>query len=568
MSEKEEFDTDQAQRLLTAWRTLKAGNMKVAPHLEKQATEFMAAPLLMSGLVDTSGLSDGAISFGRMAGMGVRFLESRSEKPTPSLLPVREAQLELFQLFAQLFGALTGREARLVAGEEEIRERMMWRIAHEDSEMAPRVNAAAERLEAFYAANAHVAFEHAKTLGGMRLVTGGQRAFGPSALNAVRITGLYADTQLIPDPIHPFFTSDLHLNARHLQLANALFHILQLRPLVDARFPVPPVFVFPSFEQPLQDNDAHTMHGVEQLALRLLVPLFDGSVASLDDLFDYARKREDAFVQAVLTNRLFVPPGGDPNRALQPSEAVREYIAQLEGIRSDEALGMLKKLPVGVVILNGVLERLTPQYHLIENASELGAQPLLSQAVHWHYFEKCATANASDLRRRDVLSEQAFQTLRAVQDDSLSWLANIPVEGLCELIANNEHRWLREELNKYTSQLAGSGDVETSEMVREVSHGLASLVQRQQKAMNDIEKKYQPKKWAAYLGGGAGLAVAGAAMLPVLSPFLGVTIPIAGALAAIGGGALGFSKEKIGEQAEKRQAQRSMIGMLATARSK
>ena len=73
--------------------------------------------------------------------------------------------------------------------------------------------------------------------------------------------------------------------------------------------------------------------------------------------------------------------------------------------------------------------------------------------------------------------------------------------------------------------------------------------------MNDIEKKYQPKKWAAYLGGGAGLAVAGAAMLPILSPFLGVTIPIAGALAAIGGGALGFSKEKIGEQAEKRQAQ-------------
>lgn len=568
MSEKEEFDADQAQRLLTAWKTLKARKMRVAPHLEKQAAEFMAAPLQMSGLVDTSGLSDEAISFGRMAGMGVRLLDSRSEKPTPPHLHVREAQLELFRLFAQLFDALTGREVGLVAGEEEIRERMMWRIAHEDSEMATRVNAAAEQLEAFYAANAHIAFGHAKTLGGMRLVTGGQRTFGPSALKAVRITGLYADTQLIPDPIHPFFTSDLRLNALHLQLANALFHILQLRPLVDAGFPVPPVFVFPSFEQPLQDNDAHTMHGMEQLALRLLGPLCDGSVASLGDLFDYARKHEDEFLQAILENRLFVPPGGDPNRTLQPSEAVREYIAQLEGVRSDETLGMLKKMPAGVVILNGVLERLAPQYHLIENANELGAQPLLSQAVHWHYFEKCATANAAELRRRDVLSEQALQTLRAVQDDSLSWLANIPVEGLCELIANNEHRWLREELNKYTSQLACSGEVGTSEMVREVNHGLASLVQRQQKAMNDIEKKYQPKKWAAYLGGGAGLAVAGAAMLPILSPFLGVTIPIAGALAAIGGGALGFSKEKIGEQAEKRQAQRSMIGMLATARPK
>lgn len=568
MPEKEQFDADHAQRLLIAWKALKAGTMKVAPHLERQAGEFMAAPLLISGLVDTSGLSDDAVLFGRMAGMGVGFLESRSEKTSAEPISVREAQVELFRLFAQLFGALTGREVGLVAGEGEIRERMMWRIAHDDAEMAPRVNAATEELGAFYAANAHLAYGYAKTLGGMRLVTGGQRAFGSSALTGVRITGLYADTQMIPDPVHPFFTSDLRLNAMHLQLAHALFYILQLRPLVDAEFPVPPVFVFPSFEQPLQDNDAYTMHGMEQLALRVIGPVCQGTVASLDDLFDYARNREDAFLQAVLENRLFVPPGGDPNRVLQPGDAVQEYIAQLEGIRSNEALDLLRKLPTGVVILNGVLERLAPQYHLIENANELGAQPLLSQATHWHYFEKCSAANAEDLRRRKVLSEQAFQTLRAIQDDSLSWLANIPVVGLRELIANNEHRWLREELNKYTSLLAGTGDIDTSEMVREVSHGLASLVQRQQKAMNDIEKKYEPKKWAAYLGGGAGLAVAGAAMLPMLSPLLGVAIPATAAAVAIGGGVLGFGKEKIGEFTEKRQARQSMIGMLATARAK
>ena len=58
----------------------------------------------------------------------------------------------------------------------------------------------------------------------------------------------------------------------------------------------------------------------------------------MGDLFDYARKREDAFVQAVLKNRLFVPSGGDPNRFLQSGDAVHEYIAQLEGVRSHEAL--------------------------------------------------------------------------------------------------------------------------------------------------------------------------------------------------------------------------------------
>lgn len=227
----------------------------------------------------------------------------------------------------------------------------------------------------------------------------------------------------------------------------------------------------------------------------------------------------------------------------------------------------MKTLPNGVLLLNGVLERVRPHYHLLENANELGAQPLLSQRVHWHYFEKCAQVNAEELLRKNVLSEQAFQTLRAIQDNNLSWLATIPVQMLAELIANNEHRWLREELNKYTAQLASGGYIDTNAMVREVTFGLASLVQRQQKAMNDIERKYAPKKMAAYFGGGSGLTVAAiAAMLPSLSPLLGVSIPSVAAVAALGGGALGFAKEKIAEQVEKRQAERSMLGVLATVR--
>lgn len=568
MTYRKEIDVGTAERFLATWRALREGKLKVAPQFREVAEEFMAAPLTMVGLVDTSRLSESALSFGRTSGMALDFMAQREPKPpSQSSLTMAEAQPELFRLFAQLFAALTGRAVALVANEQEIKDRMLWRVKHEPGAMAEGANAATDELAAFYNSHAVKLFQHAKTLGGMRLVTGGQRAFGPSALNAVRVTGLYADTQLLPDPVYPFLSADLNLNAKHLQLAVVLFYVLQLRPLVDAELPVPPVFVFPSFEEALEERDAHTKHGMEQLAVRMVAPLCEGTVASIEELFDYANRHDESFAQALLTSGLFIPPGAQPDHRLGVAEAARAYIAALEGIRSGEMLARMKTLPSGVLLLNGVFERVRPHYHLLENATELGAQPLLSQRAHWHYFEMCAQANAEDLRRKSVLSEQAFQTIRAVQDDSLSWLATIPVQTLTELIANNEHRWLREELNKYTAQLAGGAAIDTDEMVREVGFGLASLVQRQQRAMSDIERKYAPKKMAAYLGGGSGLALAATAvLLPSLSPLLGVAIPVAAAAAAVGGGVLGFGKEKLGEHVEKRQAERSLLGVLATVR--
>ena len=568
MTYRKKIDVCAAERLLATWRALREGKLKVAPQFREVAEEFMAAPLTMVGLVDTSRLSESALSFGRTSGMALDFMAQREPNPpSHSCLSITEAQPELFRLFAQLFAALTGRAVALIANEKEIKDRMLWRVEHEPDAMAGGVNAATDELAAFYSAHAVKLFQHAKTLGGMRLVTGGQRAFGPSALNAVRITGLYADTQLLPDPVYPFLSADLHLNAKHLQLAVVLFYVLQLRPLVDAELPVPPVFVFPSFEEALEERDAHTKHGIEQLAVRMVAPLCEGTVASIEELFDYANKHDEPFAQALLTSGLFIPPGAQPDHRLSVAEAARAYIAGLEGIRSGKMLARMKALPTGVLLLNGVLERVRPHFHLLENATELGAEPLLSQRAHWHYFERCAQANAEDLRRKSVLSEQAFQTIRAVQDNSLSWLATIPVQTLAELIANNEHRWLREELNKYTAQLAGGAVIDTDEMVREVGFGLASLVQRQQRAMSDIERKYAPKKMAAYLGGASGLALAATAvLLPSLSPLLGVAIPVAAAAAAVGGGVLGFGKEKLGEHVEKRQAERSLLGVLATVR--
>lgn len=566
MAFKDYSGIDTAQRILDTWKALRDKRLKVAPHFHDAANELINAPLTAAGLVDTSGLSKNALAFGRIAGM-LTHTDAFDEKAVASKpISISDSQSELFQLFAQLFGALTGRSVDLISNEGEIKQRMLWRIRHEPDQFSTTLNAALDELVHFYNTNAIATFQYAKSLGGMRLVTGGQRTFGPSALNAVRITGLYADTQLIPDPVFPYLTADLNLNAKELQLALNLFHILQLRPLIDAEFLVPPVVIFPSFEEMLEEHDARTKFGMEELAVRMVGPLCNGSIQTLDEVYDYAQKHDSAFSMSLLASGLFIPPGGLPGKVLGVDEAVRDYLSALKGIRSDEALNMMRRLPTGALLLNGVLERLRPHYHLIDNANELGAQPLLSQPVHWHYFKLCASANAQDLRRAEILSEQAFQTLKAAQDDSLSWLANIPVQTLSELIANNEHRWLREELNKYTSHLMSGTVINTNEVIREVSHGLDSLIQRQQKAMHDIERKYSPKKAAVYTGGVIGIGLAATAtLLPSLAPLIGA-LPGAIAAGSLTAGLIGYSKEKVSETIEKRQSQRSMLGVLALAR--
>jgi len=167
-----------------------------------------------------------------------------------------------------------------------------------------------------------------------------------------------------------------------------------------------------------------------------------------------------------------------------------------------------------------------------------------------------------------VLSEQGLASLRALHDDSLTWLANIPVEGLADLHRNLEHQSFREELKKYTALLANAGPIEIDAAVREVHTGLAYLLSKQQKELRAIEDRYSPKKWGLFAGGTLGIAAAASAVLmPSLAPLLGVAVPTAAIAGGAVGTAIGAAKEKAGELVEKRRASRTLLGMLATARN-
>ncbi|MDO8990919.1 MAG: hypothetical protein Q7U91_14945 [Sideroxyarcus sp.] len=547
---------------------LKAGTLKFRHQDSVLVDELLALPRGVTGLLDISKLSPQALAFARVTALALTHFEQQShEEQSVSALPLHDAQCALFQHYENLFKALTGVSSDSVTTPAEIKARMLERFRHRATSFIDDINVTVGELEQFYRENAISLFQAGKSLGGVKVVSGGQRTFGISAQTSTRIAGLYCDTQLIPDPIYPFLTGNLHLNALHLQLAIILFHILPLRPLVDARLSPPPILVFPSFEEGLEEKDAVTQAGIASLILKVVGPVCDAKLEHIEDLFEYARKHEQEFLDTITREKLFVPPGGDHTHIVPASVAADIYLKELQGIREQELLRKMEQLPRGVLVLNGILERLRPQYHLRENAEELDAQPILSQAAHWYYFERCAQAEARELVNEKVLTTGAFDVLRALQDDSLTWLGNVPVNGLVELRQRMEHAELREQLRKFTAQLGAAGPTELESVVREVRHGLDALIQRQQQAIRDIEDKYSTKMWAAGTGSifGAG---AGASMyfLPSLAAAAGISAPAASILAALAGGGLTAAKETVSKTVEKRRLKRSMLGMLATAR--
>lgn len=548
-------------------RALEHGQMQVPPGTPG-LEDLLGAPLTPMGLVDISKLSQAGISFGRVSGIAVEAMGSFSQKQQEEPMAPEDAQCELFHHFERLFAALTGAAIEHIVDFEDVRRRFISRGRDEYKALASSFNRAAEELTEFYTAHGHEMFRYAKGLGGMKVVAGGQRQFTESSLEATRISSLYTDTQLIPDPVYPFFASDLPLNATHLQLAHVLYYVLQLKPLVDARLPVPVIVVFPSFEEPLEENDAFTKAGIEALLLQVAAPVCDGSITAVSELLEYAAKYPDKYLPAVMKEQLFVPAhheAGDFHNAL---DALSAHVAGIGGRQSQKVVEAFKQLPAGVAVTLAILDRLRPQYHLLENANELGAQPLMALPVHWHYFELCAKASARELVDKKVLSEANFLTLQALQDDSVSWLANIPIEGLVEIRRNLEVATFREELKKYTSQLAAAGPLEINDVVREVNHGLASLVQRHAKAMDEVKTKYWPKIVGAAAGAVVGAVSMGSlAFLPALAGMVGVAAPAGAVIGALGGGALSGVKEIASEKAEQRHlARHSLIGMLATAR--
>jgi hypothetical protein len=203
--------------------------------------------------------------------------------------------------------------------------------------------------------------------------------------------------------------------------------------------------------------------------------------------------------------------------------------------------------PDSILLLVGFLERIAPQYHLLENAQELGASPLTSLLVQWHYYKLATRHFEEQLKTLGLIDEQTISTIRAMNQQELSWLGNISVQDLVRLRLDNENESFRKELKNQISELHGANLSDLNRITAEVSRAISSLINKHQRDIREIQQKYQRSYGGTAIAASITLA---AAFVPALAPFIGVApLAIAG----------NYIIDKLSERADRHKMARSLI---------
>lgn len=417
-------------------------------------------------------------------------------------------------------------------------------------------------LAKFYENHRISIYRQAKKIGGLKLNIGGQREVTKTTISGIKRMALYADTQLIPDPIYPFFsTKTLSLKNHVASFMRQAFYLNKFTPLVQKDIENPPVFIFPSFENELEERDAHTQCGIWDMVTDVISNATQSKFSDIEEIQKWIEENPEKFLEISANKQLLVPPGKQPGEIKNPIQAIHEYLKEIQITRNPTSFQQISQLPNEKIALILISERLARQFHLLENSEDMDSQPMLVLPAHWHYFKLASQARENTLIRNNVISQDSFLHLQALQHETLNWLGDIPMESLAEMLFNQENQKFRHDLSQYTKQLSSSGIQDIDRTVKEVSHGIRHMIQEHNKNMNQIREKYKTKYLTtAGFGGTSILAGVGAMFLPVLSSF-GVVSPLVASIPVV----KGFISDGIQHYSEVKKARKSMLGVFAQA---
>ncbi|MDC4167802.1 hypothetical protein LDP52_03545 [Photobacterium damselae] len=470
-------------------------------------------------------------------------------------------QKSYFEIIHEFFVGVTGKEPRnfsdLDSFEESISamaEKYQNNPARVERSMLAFVRLG-EKLNSLYESQGKEVYQLSIEMDACKLNLGGSSRFLKTHLNATRKSILFSDTVLIPDPIMPFLEKSREEERfNHIIPLQMAFFVLHLSDLLSSDFDILPFFIFPSFEKTKEENDSYTQEQSMQLIADVFNYYVDEGIQTLPDVIEYSEKHEEQFFRNVEKAKLFVSPGKSAGEPI--ADAIENYKLEMRHWRSEDWCQKHLSLGDTKIVCTGIFERLLPQFHLLEHSDNMRSNPLLCIDAQAHYYQLVSKMK----NERFNLSNVDYSTdavIKAMASDRLSYLANITDTQIVELRKTNENVAFRRELRDAVNSLPTSRLDDLGYVSSEVCSHINVMVSKHTKEVQAINDKYNAKhKYTALLGAGT-LAVS---MMPALAPFLSGV----GFVATAGK----YASDKFEQQNELKQASKSMMGVIALAKSK
>lgn len=458
-------------------------------------------------------------------------------------------QKEYFAIIDEFFHKISGTSALNVNSEEELRNLVLERS---NGPLCPKDDPFAwlrDKLLLFHFTFRQEFDQMPKDIGGTKLLIGGGR-FTEAHATAIQRTILYADTILVPDPLLPWFEEDREDERfRQIPILHQTYHLLRYRSLIEADLPYPALLIFPTWERTSLAPETPMRNELDQFFLKFISHYVGTTFESREELLKFTQTYEKEFLQAVETHQLFIPPEGRKGMSIR--NAISHYRQWLEQWREGSYLEQSRQAPDTSLILVGIYERLSPQFMLLRSSESLTAQPLLSIESQWHYYTLVTKVFSESLASKGLLNPKTVALLRSLETEKFNWLGNVPHSALIQLRLDEETKQFRDRLNEFIRELHSSRLDDLDQVTTEVIKGLKSLLAQHQKKLSAIESKY---KRAHGMTLGSGIVTLAASFIPALAP---IGIMSAGAIG------IKYATNKLDERAERSDASRSLMGVLA-----
>lgn len=414
-----------------------------------------------------------------------------------------------------------------------------------------------KKLRNLYGQESMACFKSAQNIKCCKVNLGGSSRFLYTQLNAAKRTMLVSDIVLIPDPVMPWLeTSREHEKFKLVQLLQSVYFVLHLKDYLSDEFDLPPFLIFPSWEKSLEENDQQTIDSTRQLIADFFSYYVNEAIEKIEYVFDFVDSEEERFLLGVESERLFISPGGEIGESI--NVGLENYITESKQWRTEEFTEIISQAKKGRIILNGIIERVQPQYHLFENSYELNSNPLLCVDAQAHYFSLLSKMTNSRIMNLDKTDEGLSAILSTLMNKRLDFLANISEEQLITLRKSNENTNFRNELRQFVTSLPSVNIDDIGHVASEVCSHIEALISGHEKQVEALNGKYEAKHSKTALIAGGGLAVT---IVPALAPFLGAALPIA----LTAGGK--YTADKLEEKHERKILSGSMLGVFALAKS-